>query len=86
MPREQPRVEKRGKGECVVECDRPLYGRVRPNLGAERIHEVPNVSNSIEVWQALRDAWSESVIFGESDPEAALTAAAEEINDLVAQG
>jgi multiple sugar transport system substrate-binding protein len=51
---------------------------------AERTIEVPNVSNSIAVWQTLRDAWSESVIFGKSDPEAALTAAAEEINDLVA--
>ena len=29
--------------------------------------------NSIEVWQTFRDAWSESVIFGESDPEEALT-------------
>jgi multiple sugar transport system substrate-binding protein len=53
---------------------------------ADRTLEVPNVANSIEVWQTLRDAWSESVIFGEGDPEAALTAAAEAINGLVAEG
>jgi multiple sugar transport system substrate-binding protein len=52
---------------------------------ADRTLEVPNVANSIEIWQTLRDAWSESVIFGETDPEEALTAAAEEINDLAAQ-
>lgn len=51
---------------------------------ADRTVEVPNVPNSIEVWQAFRDAWSESVIFGDSDPEDALTSAAEAINDLVA--
>ena len=52
---------------------------------ADRTLEVPNVANSIEVWQTLRDAWSESVIFGEGDPEEALTSAAEEINTLVAE-
>jgi multiple sugar transport system substrate-binding protein len=51
----------------------------------DRALDVPNVSNSVEVWQTLRDAWSESVIFGESDPEEALSAAAEEINSLVAE-
>lgn len=51
---------------------------------ADRTVEVPNVSNSIEVWQTFRDAWSESVIFGDSDPEEALTSAADTINDLVA--
>lgn len=52
---------------------------------ADRTVEVPNVANSIRVWQAFRDAYSESVIFGDSDPEEALTAAAEEINALVAE-
>ena len=52
---------------------------------ADRTIEVPNVANSIEVWQTFRDAWSESVIFGDSDPHEALTAAAQEINDLVAE-
>ncbi len=52
---------------------------------ADRTIEVPNVANSIEVWQTFRDAWSESVIFGDSDPQEALTAAAETINELVAE-
>jgi len=51
---------------------------------ADRTVEVPNVPNSIEVWQTFRDAWSESVIFGDSDPQEALTDAADTINDLVA--
>jgi multiple sugar transport system substrate-binding protein len=52
---------------------------------ADRTIEVPNVANSIEVWQTLRDAWSESVIFGKGDPKEALTAAADKINTLVAE-
>ena len=51
---------------------------------ADRTVEVPNVPNSIEVWQTFRDAWSESVIFGDSDPEEALSSAADAINELVA--
>jgi multiple sugar transport system substrate-binding protein len=50
---------------------------------AANVIEVPNVKSSVEVWQTFRDAWSKSVIFGEEDPNAALTAAATKINDLV---
>jgi multiple sugar transport system substrate-binding protein len=50
---------------------------------AGRTVEVPNVANSIEVWQTFRDAWSESVIFGDSDPQEALTEAAATIDELV---
>jgi multiple sugar transport system substrate-binding protein len=52
---------------------------------AARTVEVPNVANSIEMWQEFRDAWSESVIFGEAEPEAALTEAAETISGLVGE-
>jgi multiple sugar transport system substrate-binding protein len=52
---------------------------------AGRTVEVPNVANSIEVWQTFRDAWSESVIFGDSDPQEALTEAAATIDELVAE-
>lgn len=52
---------------------------------AGRVVEVPNVPNSIEMWQTFRDAWSESVIFGEIEPQTALEAAAEEIAELVQQ-
>jgi len=51
---------------------------------AARTVEVPNVSNSVEVWQDFRDAYSKSVIFGEGDVKKSLAGAAEKINQLVA--
>lgn len=56
-------------------------------FAAEAAHvvEVPNVPNSIEVWQTFRDAWTKSVIFGKQDPGQALSAAASKINQLVSQ-
>ncbi len=50
---------------------------------AEHLVEVPNVPTSVEVWQTFRDAWSKSVIFGEEDPNQALSGAATKINNLV---
>ncbi|TFC11073.1 extracellular solute-binding protein [Cryobacterium algoritolerans] len=50
---------------------------------AARTVEVPNVSNSVEVWQDFRDAYSKSVIFGEGDVKKFLTDAATKINQLV---
>jgi multiple sugar transport system substrate-binding protein len=50
---------------------------------AGRTVEVPSVSNSVEVWQDFRNAYSKSVIFGEGDVKASFTAAAEKINQLV---
>jgi multiple sugar transport system substrate-binding protein len=47
--------------------------------------EVPNVANSIEIWQTFRDAWSKSVIFGKQDPKQALSGAATKIDQLVKQ-
>jgi multiple sugar transport system substrate-binding protein len=69
----------------------PEYFEANPDYAvfadqAGRTVEVPNVPNSIEVWQTLRDAWSESVIFGDSDPQEALTEAASTIDELVAEG
>ncbi|HEX2361249.1 MAG TPA: extracellular solute-binding protein [Jiangellaceae bacterium] len=52
---------------------------------ADRTIEVPNVPNSVEIWQTFRDAYSEAVIFGEGDLQAALDGAAEEINQLASQ-
>ena len=34
---------------------------------ASRTVEVPNVPNSIEIWQTFRDGYSKAVIFGEED-------------------
>ena len=52
---------------------------------ASRTVEVPNVPNSVEIWQTFRDAWSSSVIFGKSDVQDSLGSAADEINNLAGQ-
>ncbi|PJJ65442.1 extracellular solute-binding protein [Compostimonas suwonensis] len=52
---------------------------------AARTVEVPNVSNSVAVWQALRDAYTKAVISGEGDLDSALSGAADKINTLVGQ-
>jgi multiple sugar transport system substrate-binding protein len=54
-------------------------------FGAEAAHtvEVPNVANSIEVWQVFRDDWSKAVIFAQGTADSSLTAAAKSINKLV---
>jgi multiple sugar transport system substrate-binding protein len=52
---------------------------------AARTVEVPNVSNSIAIWQTLRDAYSRSVIFGKEDPKAALQGAAKKADALAAK-
>jgi multiple sugar transport system substrate-binding protein len=59
----------------------PAY--VEFGAAAAHVVEVPNVSNSIQVWQVFRDDWSKSVIFGKQSPSAALAAAAKSINKLV---
>jgi multiple sugar transport system substrate-binding protein len=53
---------------------------------ANRVVEVPNVANSIEVWQTFRDAYSKTVIFGEGDIDAFLTDTAAKVDELVGQG
>jgi multiple sugar transport system substrate-binding protein len=52
---------------------------------ADRTVEVPNVANSIEIWQTFRDAYSRSVIFGKQEPSAALDEAAQKIDGLAKQ-
>jgi multiple sugar transport system substrate-binding protein len=49
---------------------------------ASRTVEVPNVANSVEIWQTFRDAYSESVIFGKAPVDESLSDAAEETTDL----
>jgi multiple sugar transport system substrate-binding protein len=49
---------------------------------AARTVEVPNVPDSVKIWQTFRDAYSASVIFGREDPKAALDKAATEIAKL----
>jgi multiple sugar transport system substrate-binding protein len=52
---------------------------------AARTVEVPNVPNSVKIWQAFRDAYSASVIFGREDPKTALDKAATDIAKLAGE-
>jgi len=52
---------------------------------ASRTVEVPNVPNSITIWQTFRDAYSKSVIFGQQDIGEALDGAAQKVDQLAKQ-
>jgi len=52
---------------------------------ASRTVEVPPGPNTVQELQALRDAYSSSVIFGKDDPHKALNEAAAKINEIAAQ-
>jgi multiple sugar transport system substrate-binding protein len=52
---------------------------------ASRTVEVPNVANSVEIWQEIRDSYSSSVIFGKTPVAAGLSQAASKANDLAGQ-
>lgn len=49
---------------------------------AGRTVEVPNVANSITIWQTFRNAYSESVIFGKKPLKDSFDTAAEKVNGL----
>jgi multiple sugar transport system substrate-binding protein len=51
---------------------------------AARTVEVPNVPNSVEIWQTFRDGYSEAVIFGEGDVAGFLSDTAAEVDELAA--
>ncbi|MGW8889022.1 extracellular solute-binding protein [Streptomyces sp. NPDC055749] len=52
---------------------------------AERVVEVPNVAGSIDMWQAFRDSWTRSVIFGRESTESALHDADDRISKILAE-
>jgi len=52
---------------------------------ASRTVEVPNVPNSVEIWQEIRDAYSSSVIFGRTPVDQALSDAAAKATELAGQ-
>jgi multiple sugar transport system substrate-binding protein len=52
---------------------------------AARTVEVPNVPNSVEIWQEIRDSYSSSVIFGKTPVDEAISEAASKADDLAAQ-
>ena len=61
----------------------PLYTQFAEQAG--RTVEVPNVPNSVEVWQTFRTAYAKSVIFGNESIDSAFKGAADKINQLAAQ-
>jgi multiple sugar transport system substrate-binding protein len=52
---------------------------------ANRTIEVPQVANSVAAWQAFRDSWTKNVITGEGDVADSFDAAADKVNELIAQ-
>ncbi|WP_045864709.1 extracellular solute-binding protein [Streptomyces sp. WMMB 714] len=50
---------------------------------ADRTVEVPSVAGSVDVWQALRDRWTASVVFGRERPEGALRDASRDISEIL---
>lgn len=61
----------------------PAYKQFAEQAG--RTVEVPNVSNSVQIWQTFRDAWGKSVIFGNQGIDDAFKGASEKVNQLAAQ-
>ena len=52
---------------------------------ASRTVEVPNVPNSVAIWQEIRDNYSASVIFGKAPVDASLAKAAAKADELAGQ-
>jgi multiple sugar transport system substrate-binding protein len=52
---------------------------------ASRTVEVPNIPNSVEIWQEIRDNYSKSVIFAKSSVDDGLAAAASKADELAGQ-
>jgi multiple sugar transport system substrate-binding protein len=53
---------------------------------AARTIEVPNVPNSVTIWQTFRDAYTKSVIFGKQPPAQALDQASGKVQELAQEG
>ena len=49
---------------------------------ASRTVEVPNVPNSVEIWQEIRDNFSSSVIFGKTSVDESIKKAADAADKL----
>jgi multiple sugar transport system substrate-binding protein len=52
---------------------------------ASRTVEVPNVPNSVEIWQEIRDNYSKSVIFAKSSVDDGIAAAAAKADELAGE-
>lgn len=65
-------------------ADNPAYEQFGDQ--AARTVEVPNVIGSVEIWQAFRDGYSKSVIFGEAPVDQFLSDTAAEVDKLASAG
>jgi multiple sugar transport system substrate-binding protein len=68
----------------------PSYFKANPQYQvfadqASRTVEVPNVPNSVEIWQEIRDEYSSSVIFGKTSVDDSIAKAASKADDLAGQ-
>lgn len=68
----------------------PDYFKANPDYvafadQASRTGDVPNVANSVEMWQDFRNKYSASVIFGTESIPDGLAAAEKSVNDLISQ-
>lgn len=61
--------------------ENPLYAKFAEQ--SSRTVEVPNVQNSIEMWQKFRATYSESVIFGKEPVDKAFPAAAKDVEEII---
>jgi multiple sugar transport system substrate-binding protein len=52
---------------------------------ASRTVEVPNVPNSVEIWQEIRDNYSSAVIFAKTSVDEAIAKAADKADELAGQ-
>ncbi|MGW1465734.1 extracellular solute-binding protein [Streptomyces sp. NPDC002308] len=50
---------------------------------AQHVVEVPNVPGSVDIWQAFRDEWTKSVVFGEEPTGTGLRKASDKISKLL---
>ncbi|MFI8003438.1 extracellular solute-binding protein [Streptomyces sp. NPDC086010] len=60
---------------------KPLYKAFARQ--AEHVVEVPNVPGSVDIWQAFRDEWTKSVVFGDQPTDTGLRKASEKISELL---
>jgi len=73
-----------------VEGTFPAYFEANPDYTtfaaqAARTVEVPNVTNSIEIWQKFRDQYTSSVIFSKTTVDEGLTTASSQADELAGQ-
>jgi multiple sugar transport system substrate-binding protein len=81
-------------GQMPIRTDLPTtyaaYFKANPDYTlfaaqAARTVEVPNVPNSVQIWQEIRDAYSASVIFGKTPVDQAISQAASKAEKLAGQ-